>query len=91
LADQSRGALRCGIAERCLAAQSSAHQAQFRSKDFFGGNLRLRQKKEISQDRLSKEANDPVNPVVKIETGANPNRTVETLEKNSQSSRCADG
>jgi len=45
-------------------------------------NIRkLRQKKGISQDRLSKEADIALNTVVKIETGENPNPTVETLEK----------
>lgn len=42
---------------------------------------RLRQKKGISQDRLSKEADLALNTIVKIETGENPNPTVETLEK----------
>jgi len=45
-------------------------------------NIRkIRQKKDISQDRLSKEANLALNTIVKIETGKNPNPTVETLEK----------
>ena len=45
-------------------------------------NIRkLRQKKGISQDRLSKEADLALNTVVKIETGESPNPTVETLEK----------
>jgi len=45
-------------------------------------NIRkLRQKKGISQDRLSKEADITLNTVVKIETGESPNPTVETLEK----------
>lgn len=45
-------------------------------------NIRkLRQKRGISQDRLSKEANLALNTIVKIETGENPNPTVETLEK----------
>ena len=42
---------------------------------------KLRQKKGISQDRLSKDADIALNTVVKIETGENPNPTVETLEK----------
>ncbi len=47
-----------------------------------GVNIRkLRQKKGISQDRLSKAANLALNTIVKIETGENPNPTVETLEK----------
>jgi transcriptional regulator with XRE-family HTH domain len=45
-------------------------------------NIRkLRQKKSMSQDRLSKEADLALNTIVKIETGENPNPTVETLEK----------
>lgn len=45
-------------------------------------NIRkLRQKKGMSQDRLSKEADLVLNTIVKIETGENPNPTVETLEK----------
>jgi transcriptional regulator with XRE-family HTH domain len=45
-------------------------------------NIRkLRQKKGMSQDRLSKEADLALNTVVKIEIGENPNPTVETLEK----------
>lgn len=45
-------------------------------------NIRkLRQKRGISQDRLSKEADLALNTIVKIETGENPNPTVGTLEK----------
>lgn len=45
-------------------------------------NIRkLRQKKGISQDRLSKEADLALNTIVKIETGESPNPTVETVEK----------
>jgi len=45
-------------------------------------NIRkIRQKKGISQDRLSKEADLALNTIVKIETGESPNPTVETLEK----------
>jgi len=45
-------------------------------------NIRkIRQKKGISQDRLSKEADLELNTIVKIETGESPNPTVETLEK----------
>jgi len=45
-------------------------------------NIRkLRQKKGISQDRLSKKADLALNTIVKIETGENPNPTLETLEK----------
>jgi len=45
-------------------------------------NIRkIRQKKGISQDRLSKEADLALNTIVKIEIGESPNPTVETLEK----------
>ncbi len=45
-------------------------------------NIRkLRKKKGISQDRLSKEANLALNTIVKIETDENSNPTVETLQK----------
>jgi transcriptional regulator with XRE-family HTH domain len=45
-------------------------------------NIRkLRQKKGMSQDRLSKKADLALNTIVKIETGENPNPTLETLEK----------
>jgi transcriptional regulator with XRE-family HTH domain len=45
-------------------------------------NIRkIRQKKGISQDRLSKKADLALNTIVKIETGESPNPTVETLEK----------
>ena len=47
-----------------------------------GENIKkLRQQKKISQDRLSKEADLALNTIVKIETGENPNPTVETIEK----------
>jgi len=45
-------------------------------------NIRkLRRGKGISQDRLSKKADLALNTIVKIETGKNPNPTVETLKK----------
>ncbi|MBU3965584.1 helix-turn-helix domain-containing protein [Patescibacteria group bacterium] len=45
-------------------------------------NIRkLRQKKGISQDRLSKKADLALNTIVKIETCENSNPTVETLKK----------
>ena len=45
-------------------------------------NIRkLRQKKGMSQDRLSKKADLALNTIVKIETEENPNPTLETLEK----------
>jgi transcriptional regulator with XRE-family HTH domain len=42
---------------------------------------KLRIKKGISQDRLSKNADLVLNTIVKIETGESPNPTVDTLEK----------
>jgi len=45
-------------------------------------NIRkLRIKKGMSQDRLSKDADLALNTIVKIETGESPNPTVGTLEK----------
>ena len=50
--------------------------------NIISANIRkLRQKKEISQDRLSKDANLALNTIVKIETGESSNPTVETLER----------
>lgn len=47
-----------------------------------GENVRkIRQKRVISQDRLSKEADLALNTIVKIETWESPNPTAETLEK----------
>jgi transcriptional regulator with XRE-family HTH domain len=43
-------------------------------------NIRnLRQKRGISQDRLSKMADLSLNTIVKIESGKNPNPTIKTL------------
>lgn len=42
---------------------------------------KIRQEKGISQDRLSKLADLSLNTVVNIESGANPNPTIETLSK----------
>lgn len=42
---------------------------------------RCRKEKGFSQDRLSKEAEVAYNTIVKIESGENPNPTVETLER----------
>lgn len=42
---------------------------------------RIRQKKGMSQDRLSKKADLALNTIVKIETEENPNPTIETLKK----------
>ena len=41
---------------------------------------RLRIQKGTSQDRLSKDSDLALNTIVKIETGDNPNPTVETLQ-----------
>jgi len=52
------------------------------SKSNIAKNIkRLRQAKELSQDRLSKLADLSLNSVVNIESGNNPNPTIETLEK----------
>ena len=49
-------------------------------------NIRkLRIKKGISQDRLSKLADLSLNTIVNIETGKNPNPTIQTLQKIAQS------
>lgn len=51
-----------------------------------GENIkRLRQQKGLSQDKLSKLADISLNTVVKIELGANPNPTLETIQKLAQS------
>jgi len=42
---------------------------------------RYRKEKNFSQDRLSKEAGVAYNTIVKIESGENPNPTVDTLER----------
>ena len=45
-------------------------------------NIRgYRKEKGFSQDRLSKEAGVAYNTIVKIESGENPNPTVETLKQ----------
>jgi len=41
----------------------------------------IRQEKGISQDRLSKLADLSLNTVVTVESGVNPNPTIETLTK----------
>ncbi len=52
------------------------------SQSKIGKNLKkLRQEKGISQDRLSKLADLSLNTVVTVESGANPNPTIETLTK----------
>jgi transcriptional regulator with XRE-family HTH domain len=42
---------------------------------------KLRKEKGISQDRLSKLADLSLNTIVNIESGNNPNPTIETLQK----------
>ena len=42
---------------------------------------KIRQEKGISQDRLSKLADLSLNTVVNVESGANPNPTIETIRK----------
>ncbi|OGH88065.1 MAG: hypothetical protein A3J93_02750 [Candidatus Magasanikbacteria bacterium RIFOXYC2_FULL_42_28] len=47
-----------------------------------GKNIKkLRQAKDISQDRLSKLADISLNTVVKLELDVSPNPTIETLQK----------
>ncbi len=47
-----------------------------------GKNIKkVRQDKGISQDRLSKLADLSLNTIVTVESGANPNPTIETLTK----------
>lgn len=47
-----------------------------------GKNIkRLRQEKELSQDRLSKLADLSLNTVVKIELDESPNPTIETIQR----------
>lgn len=42
---------------------------------------KLRQSKKLSQDKLSKLADLSLNTIVNIESGLNPNPTIETLAK----------
>ena len=42
---------------------------------------KIRQDKDISQNRLSKLADLSLNTVVTVESGVNPNPTIETLTK----------
>ena len=52
------------------------------SKNIIGKNIkRLRQEKNLSQDRLSKLADLSLNTVVTVESGANENPTIDTLTK----------
>lgn len=47
-----------------------------------GKNIKkLRQVKELSQDRLSKLADVSYNSIIKLETGGITNPTIETLQK----------
>ena len=47
-----------------------------------GKNIKkLRQVKDLSQDRLSKLADVSYNSIVKLETGGITNPTIETLQK----------
>jgi len=51
-------------------------------KNMIGRNIRgLRLKRGISQDRLSKLTDLSLNTIVKVESGRNPNPTIETLLK----------
>ena len=55
------------------------------SKSTIGKNLKkVRQEKGISQDRLSKLADLSLNTVVTVESGLNPNPTIDTLTKIAQ-------
>lgn len=52
------------------------------SKSKIANNLKkTRQKRGISQDRLSKLADLSLNTVANVESGLNPNPTIETLLK----------
>ena len=52
------------------------------SKSKIASNLKkIRQKRGISQDRLSKLADLSLNTVANVESGLNPNPTIETLLK----------
>lgn len=47
-----------------------------------GKNIKkLRQAKDLSQDRLSKVADVSYNSIIKLETGGITNPTIETLQK----------
>lgn len=52
------------------------------SNSKIAGNVKkLRQKRGVSQDRLSKLADLSMNTIVNVESGTNPNPTIETLLK----------
>ena len=58
------------------------YQSQNNTANSVCENVRkLRIKKGVLQDRLSKDADLALNTVAKIETGESPKPTVETLEK----------
>jgi len=47
-----------------------------------GKNLKkLREQKDVSQDRLSKQADISLNTIAKLELEESPNPTIETLQK----------
>ena len=51
-------------------------------KSSIAQNIRnIRKKQGLSQDKLSKLAEVAYNTVVKIESGENPNPTIDTLKK----------
>ena len=53
-----------------------------RELSIIGKNIRHHRKKlELSQDKLSKLAEVAYNTIVKIESGENPNPTIDTLTK----------
>ena len=52
------------------------------NKNMIGRNIRtLREMRGFSQDRLSKLADLSLNTIVKVESGRNPNPTIDTLLK----------
>ena len=53
-----------------------------KEKSTIGENIkRYRKKLEISQDTLSKRANLAFHTIAKIEVGATPNPTIDTVKK----------
>ena len=53
-----------------------------KKKSTIGANIKkYRQKLGISQDALSKKANLAFHTIAKIESGATPNPTIETVKK----------
>ena len=53
-----------------------------KKKSIISGNIkRYRQKLGISQDILSKKASLAFHTIAKIETGATPNPTIDTVKK----------